>query len=259
MPRIYFYLLFCFALVTHPAHSEKITIATGDGRPYIFTDGLEVLPEKPGFSIEIVMAASALLGWDTQFVVLPFSRQVLNTHHGNYDGMMAIFHSDAPHFTFPEQPIGIARNCFYTRKDSSFIFTSEHSLDVIKFAVTNGYTYGEIDAYIEKNRLGNIVTMSGEDKHVAERLIAMLKTKRIDAFIEAEAVIDYHLKEKSIADVVNAGCTPTLDAFIAFSPVLDTSHSRAKAFDRAVTALRHNGDLQRILNRYNVKDWRTSD
>lgn len=253
-------LLLTVLLTSQKLHSESLTIATGDGRPYIFAEGGTIAQQQPGFSIEIVQAAARLLNWDITFSIQPFSRQISGTRAGRYDAAMAMFPGDAPSFVFPKQAIATARNCFYKKSQSPFRYTNTTSLDMISLAVTNGYTYGgethkALDDYIARNGLGNIITIAGQDKNVAERLIAMLKANRIDAFIEAEAVVAYHLQEKRITGIKIAGCTPTLSAFLAFSPEIKNSERRAAEFDRAVESLRSSGELKKILDRYSITDW----
>lgn len=238
------------------AKAEFLTIATGDGRPYIFVDNDNVSAALPGFSIEILQSVAKIQGWKLKFEVMPFSRQVIATRTGQVDGMIAVFKSDAPDLLFPSQPIGLASNCFFALEKSSFRFPDRTSLDDYKIGVTNGFTYGLIDQYIAENAGRNIVSLSGEDRDVVTRLISMLLEDRIDTFIEAEAVVNYHLKEKNIRNVKNAGCTQTFAAYVAFSPSKSASKSRIDTFDRGVIVLRKSGKLQKILDKYGAKDWR---
>lgn len=237
--------------------AETLKIATGDGRPYIFTDGQTVDAQRPGFSIEIIQAAFEQLGWHAEFEALPFSRQISATEAGAYDAMVTMFISDAPHFIFPRKSIGIARNCFFTLAESNFFYVRAESLDGIRFGVANGYSYGAIDNYIAANKNHNVITVSGNDKEVVERMLGLLTAKRIEAFIEAEFVVEYHLAEKGLVGaVVNAGCASHLEAFIGFSPAKSESVQRAEQFDRALSQLRASGELASILQRYKVEDWR---
>lgn len=237
-------------------HAESLTIGTGDGRPYIFVKRNVIDIEKPGFSIEIVNAISDKLDWGVQYAVMPFSRQVVSTQKGETDALMAVFKSDAPDLVYPDEPIGVASNCFFKREDNDFHFPDRRALDEVRIGVTNGFTYGLIDEFVAENRFNNIVTLSGDDKDVVQRLITMTLEGKIDTFIEAEAVVNYHLQEKHIKDLVNAGCTRTFKAYIAFSPVKPGSVQRAKRFDQAMTELRMSGELAMILAKYGTKDWK---
>jgi polar amino acid transport system substrate-binding protein len=100
------------------------------------------------------------------------------------------------------------------------------------------------------------VTLSGEDEAVVPRLVKMLQDGRIDAFIEAEAVVNHYLKQQRIKSLVMAGCTATFEAFVGFSPVNPKSKERAELFDKAVMELRKEGKIAEILSNYDVADWR---
>ncbi len=255
--RILLFSLFVFGNLTLlPTEADVLSIPTGDGRPYIFVENNQIEFERPGFSIEILQSVARLQGWKLKFEVMPFSRQVIATRKGQVDGMIAIFKTDAPDLLFPNQPIGQASNCFFALDKSDFRFPDRTSLDDYKIGVTNGFTYGLVDQYIAENIGKNIISLSGDDKDVLTRLINMLQENRIDTFIEAETVVNYHLQEKGIKNIKNVGCTRTLKAFIAFSPSLQNSKKRITAFDQTVKQLRSSGQLQKILEKYGVKDWR---
>ena len=245
-------LLSCLFFAAY-AGNDELVIATGGGSPYIVVEDNHLSAPSPGFSIEIIKAVAEKLDWQVRFEVMPFSRQLAETEHGNTDALMAVFKSDAPHFIYPSQQIGIASNCFFKRVGSDFYFPDrKRSLDRYRIGVTNGFTYGLIDEYSAEN----IVTLSGEDEMVVPRLVKMLKDGRIDAFIEAEAVVSHYLKSNNIQGQVKAGCTSTLDAYIGFSPNNPKSVDRARQFDNAVDELRQEGRVAEILSKYNVQDWR---
>jgi polar amino acid transport system substrate-binding protein len=239
------------------ADADQLIIATGGGSPYIVVDGQKIREPLPGFSIEIVKAVSEKLDWQIKFEIMPFSRQLAATESGTTDALMAVLKSDAPHFVYPSQQIGIASNCFFKRRGTNFYFPDrEVPLDHYRIGVTNGFTYGLIDDYIAENNAKNIMTLSGEDNDVLPRLVKMLTDGRIDTFIEAEAVVNYYLKKHNIHSIVNAGCTSILDAYIGFSPNNPKSTSRADSFDKAVAELRSEGTIAQILAKYNVTEWR---
>ena len=240
---------------TFEVNSQTLKIAMGDGRPYIFEENRTIRQDLPGFSIEIVQAAFNKLGWEVEFIALPFSRQMAETEKGNMDGIMALLHSDAPTFIFPNQPVGIAKNCFYAHKYNTWRYQDIASLDQIRFGVINAYSYGPIDNYVQANNMKNIMTVSGHDKDVINRLIKLLSINRIDAFIDAESVIEYHLDQQKFTSIINVGCIATREAFLAFSPKLVHSKARALKFDQAVNELRKTGELQIILDKYQELDW----
>lgn len=252
--------LFCLLLSiptpTEASERRRVVIGTGDGRPFIFTDNGSVLPTNPGLSIEILQAVANEHNWALTFTEMPFARQVSATRSGQINGLVAVFENDAPDLQYPREPIAAAQNCFFTQSASEFQYNTPTSLDSIRFGVTNGYHYGEIDDYVAQDNLKNVVKVSGEDKASLFTLFRLLEVNRIDAFIEASRVVEYAIEANDIKNVKKAGCTAPLYAYVAFTPDSDASVLLANDVDATVTRLRASGELDAILKKYGVDDWK---
>ncbi|MEM7420232.1 MAG: transporter substrate-binding domain-containing protein [Pseudomonadota bacterium] len=247
-------MCFCFAAAAN--EKRRVVIGTGDGRPFIYTQSGSVLETNPGLSIEILQAVANEHNWSLTFIEMPFARQVSATRSGSIDGMVATFIEDAPDFHYPAEPIAMAQNCFFAKADSSFYYDTPASLDKSVFGVTNGYHYGEIDDYILENRLNNIVKVSGEDKASLATLFRLLEVGRIDAFIEANLVVRHSIASKELDNIKKAGCTAPMYAYVAFSPDNPSSTALANNVDSTIKRLRASGELDIILRKYGVDDWK---
>ncbi len=81
---------------------------------------------------------------------------------------------------------------------------------------------------------------------------------RIDAFPEDRMVANWHFKQNSLSGKVKeAGIAVDKEKlYIAFSPKLATSKQYADLFAKGIIQLRQTGQLEKILNRYGLKDWK---
>ncbi|WP_341661368.1 transporter substrate-binding domain-containing protein [Vibrio sp.] len=248
-------LLFCVGLQAKP-----LTFATGDWRPYIFekNDTLDV--NHPGFSIEIVDRVFAKLGYQITYKTPPFSRQLVDTERGVYAALVGLIVSDAPDFIYPTESVGQINNCFYTRNGNEWKFNGIPSLDAVNLGVINSYSYGVIDDYVGQNRTGNVIAISGSEENMLERLFSMLEAGRIDVVIDDSSVVTHYLKSASLTDQFQVvGCLGAVPAMIGFSPALPESKELAQKFSLGVQELRHSGELQEILNKYGIVDWKSSN
>lgn len=238
------------------ANNDELVIALGGGSPYIIVEGKQIREKNPGISVEIINAVAKKLDWRITYEVMPFSRQLAVTSQGKADALMAILKTDAPDYVFPSEPVGVASNCLFSEKELTFYFPErQESLDHYRVGVSNGFTYGLMDDYIAENRSKNIIALAGEDDEVIQRLLMLLNEGRIDAFIEAESVVNYHLKKNNLPPLLKVVCTPILEVFLAFSPNRPDSRARVQAFDKALKELRSIGRVATILAKYNVTNW----
>lgn len=239
------------------ANAENITIVLGDGPPYINEYQGSLRNSDPGFSVELVTAALKLSGISVQYQIKPFLRQLGAVRNGKAHGMIGLVESDAPDFIFPNNAVGIAKDCFYTLKKSDWRYGgSVKELESIHLAIVNGYTYGEIDSYLSSANASNITKIKAEDGIAAVRMIRLLTLGRIDVFIESHLVVRQHLIAHKDTNIIEAGCLSEKEVKIGFSPKIDYSNLLAKKFDYGVDILRRTGELKKILKRYDVEDWK---
>lgn len=227
------------------------------GDPLFFEEKGAVDQTTPGFSIEIVKSVFTKAGYQVKFVALPFTRQITMTIEGKFAGLVGLYKSDAPDLKYPREPIAMTKNCFYVIPDNNWKYMDLTSLKSIKLGVINGYTYGVIDDYVEKNKVSpNVTIVAGLETDMVGRLFQLLISKRLDTFPEDESVVNYHLSKRiDKIEVKQAGCLPKEPAFIGFSPKLKSVDEVTKLFDLAIVEMRKTGALQKILTKYGASDW----
>ena len=118
-----------------------------------------------------------------------------------------------------------------------------------------------MDQYISKHKNSSaIYTVTGNNP--LERLIKALKEKRIDAFVENAPVVYYSLKlyGYNLEEFKESGAPKKgVDLYIPFSPNNPDSTKLAAIFDEGIIKLRQSGELNKILQKYQLEDWLRND
>ena len=257
MPTIKQFLL-SLCLITCPqiAQSDQFLFTTGDWRPYIFEVNGTVDAYKPGFSIEIVNAVFNRMGHQITYKTAPFLRQIAETGNGKYLALAGIYQQEAPELLYPQEPIGMTQNCFYTKTSNSWIFSDIGQLAGIVIAIIDGYVYGEIDGYLESEN-EKIIALTGDETKMMERLVGLVEIDRAQAFVQDTAVAEYYFKSKGIQhQFKSAGCLSSIPSMIGFAPNDPRSIKLIREFDRQISKLRESGELELILSKYGFSDWK---
>ena len=221
--------------------------------------------DKPGFMVEIARAALGRHGIAVEYVALPWARAIEEVRINKYAGIIGAYYGDAEDFVYPQTPQGRSTMTFYVPKDSAWNFATESDLGKVSLGVVADYSYSvALDSYIEKYKAdpARIQVVAGDNAMDAN--IQKLLHGRIGAMIEDKQVIDYNLSAPEMAQtraaLREAGILPSPDdgngvVFVAFSPAHPQAKKYAKIMSDETAAMRANGELQKILDRYGVKDF----
>lgn len=248
----------CVLLLTMSvtAHAEQLTFTTGDWRPYIFEENGTIDSKTPGFSVEIVNTVFAKLGYEIIYKTAPFLRQISDVEEGKYTALVGVYQTEAPNLIFPQEPIGMTRNCFYTKVGHNWEFKSLKDLSSIRIATVSGYTYGKIDDYIKANP-ERVTKLPGDEASMMGRLTRLVDADRVTAFVNDIAVTEYFFEVEGLEGrYQRAGCLSDIETMIGFSPKDPLTAVLVQEFDREIIKLRNSGELQRILNKYGMTDWK---
>ena len=213
-----------------------------------------------GYMVDVARKIFEKAGHPVDYQVLPWGRSIRDAEVGAIEGIICAGKGDAPTFVFPEEPLGMLKYSFFVAKNSTWNFQGADSLTSIKLGVITDYSYGPtVDAYISKFAANpeRIDAVAGEE--ALERNIQKLRTGRISALISADDVFRTTLRTLKIPadEFREAGAAPERDpVYIAFAPGKETSKQYAKLLSDGVRALRASGELEQILKRYAVKDWK---
>lgn len=234
------------------ASADTIEVRSDTWCPYVCDN-----KAAPGYMIEAIVRIFEKHGHKVNVQIVNWARAVNETRLNKATVIVGAMVNDAPDFVFPEKSFGTGDDYFYVPKDSNWSYTGEASLKGKRVGVINGYAYGgKVDDLIRK-RKDVFISISGE--HPLDQLFRMIDSKRLDAFIENDAVFRYTLDAlklnsddyKRVSE--NVADDPRLWA--AFSPKNKKSVEYGKIFSKGIVELRQSGELNKILNKYGIADW----
>jgi len=256
--KLRFSVLFAFILASAPlAAEQEIIIGADIWCPY------NCAPEnkdKPGFMVELAQIIFARHGIKVRYEVMPWSRAKIQVSLNKIQGLIAGTPSNTqdqqPPLIFSQQEQARMQNSFFTLKGSRWQYQGVASLANINLGVIQGYDYGPlIQLHVNTSKRVHIIT--GNDP--LERLIQMMKWGRIDAILEDESVFKYQAQRLGFNRYRVAGKDGTPvesnNLYIALSPN-DLSLEYARMLSQGMNDLRHSGELDVILARYGLKDWK---
>jgi polar amino acid transport system substrate-binding protein len=241
--------------VAAKAETETLTLRADVWCPY----NCEPNDALPGYMVEIAKAALEPK-YKVDYQNLNWARAIAEAREGKYSGLVGAANSDAPDFVFPPSALGVGRNCFYVKPDSTWTYKGLDSLKGIAVGVIKDYSYdeNEIDGYIKANakdakKIDIVSGDNGLDLNVKKTLAG-----RIGAFIEEENVIKSYLFKKKLPEnaVKSAGCVKESELFVAFSPKQKDAKELAKIVGDKVEAMRKDGSLKTLLAKYGIADWK---
>lgn len=242
-----------FTFLSLQAHAEKLSFRSDYYCPYV-CDPQSI---KPGYMVEILKQVFEKEGFKVDIKLTTWARAIKETRSNTAQGLIGSQIGDAPDFVFPAKPLGVAKNAFYTRKDSTWTYQGAPSLINVRVGIINGYWYGRsLDRFI-KTRHKSFIPFSGE--HPLEQALEKTQSKYLDAFIENPLVLQYLMMKKglSVSTLKQAGWVPTKDNFlyVSFSPNNPKAKDYAQILSKGIEELRNNGELKVILAKYTLEDW----
>ncbi|ODQ00851.1 substrate-binding periplasmic protein [Salinivibrio sp. DV] len=208
--------------------------------------------DNPGFMIEIAELALKDKGLTLEYRIMPWERAIKSARANSIHCIVGAGDLDAPGFVFGKEPYGLFQAAFYKNRDDDFQYIDLSSLSNQRVGTILGYYYDEeVDAWLDRNS----VPLAGND--ALEKNIRKLLAKRIDLITESTVVMGSKLKEMNLTDsIVPAGLLGEAYLYIACGPNNPDSKDIVQALDDGIKLLRKNGELDEILSRYGVQDWK---
>ncbi len=212
-----------------------------------------------GFMIDIARAALAFADLQVEYVIINWARAKQMVRAGLLDGIVGMSRTPRSEklYHFSDTPLGWSEICFYRRADDPWEYHSVRSLEHRVMGWINGYGFAanpEIEAWVIAHlQSPQLEKVSGTKVH--QSLFAMLLAKRIDTFAEDRYVVAHALKQHSLQGQIEvAGCASNKDeVHLAFSHASPHKEEWAQALEGGVAQLRANGELKRILARYQIE------
>ncbi|XOV79908.1 MAG: substrate-binding periplasmic protein [Aestuariibacter sp.] len=214
---------------------------------------------KLGYMIDIARQVYATTDYQVEYVNMPWSRAIKSVIAGEVDALVGVTRNEVKELIFPQQPLGIATQTFYTLTTSDWQYQGFSSLENIILGVIQGYAYGDLyQSYVAHNlNDASKIYVATSIAGMAQN-IRMLRKGRIDVLIEDKNVIEHyfnHNKRPFNLRSAEVLCDEAL--YIAFSPKREDAQTLADLMTTNLNQLRHSGVLQIILQGYGLQDWDT--
>ena len=256
---------FCFP--TKGVRADIITLRADTWCPYNCSPS----SDHPGYFIEVAKAIFEPAGHKIDYQTMPWKRVIKKVEAGNFNGAIGTNIFETPNLIYHKEELGEVRHVFYVRKNSTWKYTGIESLKKVRLGVILDYVYDAqtINPYIEsfKNNPAQVQIVSGDD--ALEKNIHKINLNRIDVILEASAVFEYvvgklripisNYSEAGAIYAPNSNNKKLIPIYIGFSPKNPKSKEYAALLDDGIKRLRSSGELNKILARYHLKDWRPTE
>jgi polar amino acid transport system substrate-binding protein len=214
--------------------------------------------QSAGYMIDLARKIASANGHTIDYANMPMKDALYSVRKGEFDCVAGIAREDAADFNFSNMSWGKSQNAFYAMADSSWRYNGLQSLEAVRLAVIDGYSYSpELDAYIAAHRKDGSVVVVNNIRRPAISAVSQIATKKADVFIEDFMLMRQTLQTMQMADrVVKVGVLDTpSDVYLACTPANWRGKEFAKLFSDGLAKLRDSGELQPILDQYAIKDW----
>lgn len=236
------------------AHADTITLRADEWCPY----NCAVESDKPGYGIEIAKEVFAKAGHTLDYKTLAWARALDDCRKGTINAVIGTSKNESPDFVFGAEHIIVSDNTFVVKKGNPWRYAGTASLEKLKLGVIQGYSYdGDVGKYIETNAKDKAKTDAIGGDNALEQNLKKLVAGRVDATVDAKAVVSFKIMQMGLADKVElVGSVDPSQNYIAFSPANPKSKEYAAILDKGIAELRASGRLKQILDRYGVADWK---
>jgi polar amino acid transport system substrate-binding protein len=241
-----------FALSTLAASAESIKLRADAWMPYNGTEK----DNPPGFAIELAKEIFETKGIKVDYTTMPWTDALAAGRAGTIDGIIGAAPAETEGMIKPEEPIGEPRVIVAVMKNNPWKYDAL-ALDSIRLGVINGYSYWDsLDEYINNAaHEPQIVRFTGETPLVDA--INQMKEGKIDALPENLAVFKWTVAHMGLStkDFRIVHVHKNEPIYIAFAKTANGARY-AKILDEGIRSLRASGQLEKLLSKYDMTDWK---
>jgi len=251
-------LIFLTMIFTCDAFGDQIILVADEWCPY----NCDPKSENKGYMVDLAIQIMGEAGHKVKYMALNWSRSIIKSREGEYHGIIGASKTEASDFIITKEPLGLVSNHYWVKKGDPWRFKGIQSLKNRWLGIIQDYDYGkELNNYIKKKEgTFDVQVRAGDD--ALDILIRKLEHGRINTLNEVENVFKYKVKMLGKTDLFeDAGHDMTTIEdnyiYVAFSPFfLKKSVEYAKLLNEGLIRYRKNGQLQKILSKYGLKDWK---
>lgn len=237
------------------AAGTTITLVADEWPPFNGQPG----SRQEGYIVDIARTVFESRGYTVVYRLAPWTRAIEMTRSGECDGAIGASRTDAAGCVFPREELARNKLAFYVKKGNAWRYRGPASVEETTIGTIAGYDYRPwLLEYIEANRddPARVQVLHGDEP--LKRNLTKLISDRVKVVVDTEAAIRFVAKEMNILDRIECagyGDEPAY-IYIAFSPKKKESARYAEELSEGIAAMRKSGELQRILDKYGLKDWK---
>ncbi|MGM0450550.1 MAG: substrate-binding periplasmic protein [Pseudomonadota bacterium] len=246
MKRAVLVLVLVFPAVAAAGDGDQeraLRITNGEWPPYLGKDEPDY-----GIASQIITRAFERAGYDIEYDFYPWSRSLYLAREGKRDGTAAWMASEERREDFLiSQPIIATEYVFFHRAAMPFDWEEPADLAEYRIGLTRDYDYGNVIDQVRARGSSITETVSSDSLNFQK-----LHAGRIDLFPMDRVVGQRMIQE--LFSVENARALtwhqkPVREArlHLLLSRKVDGNRERIKDFNRAVKAMRREGEIERIL------------
>jgi len=209
--------------------------------------------DRPGYMVEIAREVFEPLGYTIEYRTINWSRALLYTRLGEFDGIFGASRNEATDFVFPQAPQGTYQIGIFSRKGDPWTYEGPASFSGKIVGLVQDYSYGEeLDQALLDH--GTLSYASG-DRPLALNL-RKLDAGRIDLLVEDRNSLLHAARGLGLEERIELKRTfEESELFLALSPRKDHSERLASELENGMARLRESGRLAEILGRYGLEVW----
>jgi len=236
------------------ANADKIRMSTGDWLPYI---GISNDPK--GYVNEITEIIFKQAGHEILIINLPFPRALAEFENGKIELLSCATIEDVnlQKVVLTDESIGVYDKSFFTLKGNPWRYTGMSSLiNIKKLGIVKGEAFPEIEEFIKKYEKTKIHYLYGSDGYM--RLLKMLEVRRVDVIVDNRSVVLYNASKIGLTDKIklSGSLDRKSNLWHAFSLKHPKAREYAVIFSEGLREIRDSGELNKILEKYGLKDWK---
>lgn len=213
--------------------------------------------ERPGYVVEILRKVYAAEGITVDYRVVPWADALSQAAKGELDAVIGANLTEAAKLRVPQEEVGAPRVALWVHKSNRWRYTDLRSLLQVRVGVIAEYKYWDsFDDFVAKQPNLKLVKFSGETP-LRDALSKMLAGE-LDVIPETLPVFTWNVKASGLAvsDFTMAYLHPAEPIYVAFSPAHPRIETLVKTWEAGVRKLRASGELNQILQKYGLRDWR---
>ncbi len=234
--------------------SKELVLAADEWCPY------NCIPnsKKPGYMVEI--AREVFKDRKVIYKLRPWKRAMSMAQQNQIDGIIGAVDSESKGLFMPSNEQGILDGHYFAKKNVKWKITKISDIKKynLKLGIVAGYGYAdEVDQFIKKNPK-HIYSSYGAK--AMPKLIQLLKMGRINLLTDDKSVFWYKVKELNVdSKIFKSVGRPGSNIAAKKLYISFYDKKNAKLLSDGMNKIRKSGKLEKILEKYNLKDWKKDE